>query len=379
MTRKNSHTGLEILGVTVILVILCVAVLVYVPSLQAPKQDLIAVSNVNLAPQGNETVDAKWTGSYWTIAATTNMQDQFDAITLGNSSSDSADTSSADTIGQYTVVPQDTITITITPQQPYWTRSLNVAAYTLYPTVETYVQNKITNAASWNTGTEAQAVSVPVWTWGQSYWTAHTPFTITVLKNGVLWANEAVDTGGKTEAVQIVDPNDASQWITLNNVGVLSTSYQSPPVLPDVAMLGPSEIFSDPNAVANIVNYYSGSDYTYSDYWFGGGTHYVDAGAIDTGTGTTGIEQSNPGTVQIGQPGSSPGLYYRSYEDLLGASNEPLDNRVFPGSQAITSFVLKPKTTLLIAYENSAFYGPSKIPISRLPTKKAGQNHRHVI
>ena len=27
----------------------------------------------------------------------------------------------------------------------------------------------------------------------------------------------------------------------------------------------------------------------------------------------------------------------------------------FPDSQAITSFVLKPKTTVLIAYENSAF------------------------
>lgn len=327
MTRKNPHNGLKILGATLTLVILCVVVLVvYLPS-SLPKQSLIAISNVNLAPQGSATADGKWTGSYWTIAATTNMEDEYDAITFSNA------TSGTSTIGNFTIDPSATIQVIITPQQPYWTRSLNVQAYTVYPATQSYQQSKITQQHFW-TGPSVPALDASVWTWGQSYWTAHTPFTITVLKNGVLWANETVDTGGKTEAIQIVDPNDASQWITLNNVGVLSTSYQSPPNLPDVAMLSSSEIFANPNSVINEVNYYSGSDYTYADYWFGGGQYYTlkDAG----------------GLVEHTAPDGSPGFF--TLDSAPFSYDMPIDATAFPGAYStgdLLTYKISPRAASL--------------------------------
>jgi hypothetical protein len=290
-----------------------------------------------LAPQGSETSTGGWTGSYWTIAATTDIDDQFAAITFSN-----ATVTSANMIGSYTVDPTATIAITITPQQPYWTRSLNVVAEPVYPEVETYSQSKIDGSASWNTGTTVSAMSASVWTWGQSYWTAHTPFTITVTKNGAQWASKTIDTQGIPQTISMVNPSNSKEWVTLKNLGVLSAGYGQPN-LPEIALLSPSAILTDPTDVINDVNYNSGSAWTYANYWFGGGSHFVQ-------TGSTAVNAVNGGIEEKATSGSvgSPGFYFRT-SGVYGpvVSNYPISDRMFPGdyrSDDTLNYNVKPET-----------------------------------
>lgn len=327
------HTTLASVAAIFLVIVIIGAAFYFDPSLlnqlSGNSNSWISCSVTNLAPQGSETSAGKWTGSFWTIAVTTDMTDQVDAIKFDNSTTSA---SGINKIGTFTIDPTATIEIYITPQQPYWTRSLNVAGYEVLPEVGQAVQSRgIGMPISWNNSTNVPEMSASVWTWGQSYWTAHTPFTITVTKNGQQWATQTYDNAGTSQTYTIANPSNSKEWISLKNIGFLSAGY-GPPNLPDIAMLSQSVIYPYSSTLINDINYNSGSDYTYSNYWYGGGNYYTIASAYGTGKELLG---------SWGQPG-----FYNNKPAPLNIPVDLANNRARPGiyrSDTSNNYIANPE------------------------------------
>ena len=310
----------SILSIVLVALVLGSLVIYYPGVFNLQQNTVLSVSPVNVQPEGGSFSDGR-TGTFWTVAFTTDMTDTISAIKFDNTSS-----TANWQVGQ--PIPSSAIQVKIQPQQPYWTRSLNVQGLNVYPQTATYQQNKITQGATWTGQVVVPRLDVSVWTWGQSYWTVHIPFTLTVMKNGVQWAvkqcenSGQYDVSGISQTYNIISPSDSSQWVSLKIVCSLSGAY-GPPALSDIIVLSPSIIYQYSDALMNAIKY-SGGDYSYANYWFGGGNYYTAGGSVVKRV-PSGISVNN---VDVS---GSPGFYTGNYPYTLGGSISPVNDREFPG------------------------------------------------
>lgn len=233
-------------------------------------EKILAVSQVTLDPQGSLQSDGSWSGSYWTILTTTDMRDQYDAITLDNSTVQNAQ---AYRIGSNTITPTNTIQIRIIPGIPYYERSLNIAGWQVYPKTQTWVRNKITAATTLGDPSVPE-LDVQVWQWGQGSWTAHAPYTIEVRKNGQIWATKSFDAKGVSDTQIIINPTNPKENVTISNVAVLGSGYGEPQ-LGNILLLSQNAVFQYSDSLAKAISFNqatfgTNNDPTFANYWFGG-------------------------------------------------------------------------------------------------------------
>jgi hypothetical protein len=274
---------------------------------------ILSVSNISIAPQGYEDSNGKWTGSFWTILMATDINDQYGMYTF----SDSSLSSSNDKIDGKTIDPQATITVKVIPQRPYYLRALQTSASNVYPATQTYMQNKFTQQQQWFASIPKMDVSYNLW--GEQYWELHTPFQIQVLKNGAVIVDQTVDTLGTTQTITLTNPNDAAEWLSIKDLGKLSSGYGEPQ-FGEIVMFSPTMIFHKTNSLMAAINYNSGSDYTYSNYWFGGGNYYR---VVDVTTNKPYVVQKDPN----GAPGG-----FALVADRIPPQLVPVENQNFPGN-----------------------------------------------
>lgn len=207
---------------------------------------------------------SNWVNAYWVVTLVTDMEDQVSYYKF-----DSAEAAKSGSSG--TVTPTSTITVKITPGQPYYQRSLVQNAKNIYPATPSYYQNKITGAASWSGG--IGKLDVSYLEWGTSYWELHTPFHIEVLKNGASIITKDVDTLGTTQSIELTNPSDANEKLVIKDLGKIAAGYNSPPDLGDLIFFSADTIFKKNQNLMNEISYNIADD-SFSNYWFGGGYSY---------------------------------------------------------------------------------------------------------
>ncbi|MFA5365365.1 MAG: hypothetical protein WC325_09330 [Candidatus Bathyarchaeia archaeon] len=320
---------LKIAVVAILIVATLLSAATLFPQQQSPSLSLLSVSNTSIAPQGSENqATHEWTGSFWTVLATTDMNDQYAMYKFNNAQ---AEQYGNNKISGKTLTPTSEITVKITPLRPYWERALDVQAVTVYPLTKTAHSSYSGISFGWENPTTGP-FSVPVAKWGQQYWTAHTPFQIDIYKDGAQIATETIDTSGITQTVMLRNVNDQSEWIAIKDLGKLGTGY-SAPTIGDIAIMAPDLIFKDVGAVVNYLDYYGNSDYSFSNYWFGGGNYYkyLDKVMQKANDGSPGLFYRTDGPISynaIPQQGNFPGIY-RQQGGLTDVWAKPLGAKIF--------------------------------------------------
>ncbi|MFA5366115.1 MAG: hypothetical protein WC325_13115 [Candidatus Bathyarchaeia archaeon] len=305
------------------------------PQQSSPTLSFLSASTTSISPQGSENqATHEWTGSFWTVLATTDMNDQYAMYKFNNAQ---AEQYGNNKIGTTKLVPTSEITVKITPLRPYWERPLDVQSVTAYPLTKTGHSSYAGASFDWENPTTGP-FSVPVAKWGQQYWTAHTPFQIDIYKKGVQIATQTIDTTGVTQTVTLRNANDQSEWIAIKDLGKLGTGY-SAPTIGDIAIMAPDLIFKDVGTVVNYIDYYSNSDYSYANYWFGGGNYYdyYDQVMQKANDGSPGLFYRTSGPISynaIPQQGFFPGIYRQ--QSGIDVWAKPLGAKIFENQNSGT-------------------------------------------
>ena len=237
---------------------------------------LLSVSEIKVEPQGYEGADGEWKGSFWSILMTTDFTDTVGAYKFDESEAEKGD----DTVDGEKLVPQSSIEIKIDPHQPYYERPLEIKSTTVTP--KTYGAW----ANMWGQWGKKKDVSIdPVYSghyeFGTGDWTLHTPFTVTVLKNGVSIGSETIDTVGGVQTVKI---GSGSEYVTITDLGKLGTGYGEPQI-GNVLYFADDAIFKADTYARNLIKYdgtgsleemegwgddiYRSTGESFSVYWFG--------------------------------------------------------------------------------------------------------------
>jgi hypothetical protein len=264
---------------------------------------ILSVSTINIEPKGYEG-NGEWKDSFWTVLMLTDINDQVGAYKFDKATLDA--TPGSKQINGQTIDPTATITVKIIPQQPYYLKALATFSSPVYPATQTFMVNKITQQSQWFATVPKMDISYNLW--GEQYWELHTPFQIQVLKNGAVIVDQSFDTLGTTQTVTLRNPNNSAEWLSIKDLGKLSSGYEEPQ-FGEIVMFSPDTIFRKTNSLMDTINYNSASDFTYSNYWFGGGNYYTQEGSV----------------VQK-DPNGAPGGFIRT------GTNTPLMDHLFPGN-----------------------------------------------
>lgn len=275
---------------------------------------LLSVSNVHIEPQGYEDkVTGEWTGSFWVILMTTDMTDAVASYKFDNIE---AEKFGNDEISGQKLVPQSEVLIKIDPQRPYWERLLERKSYMVYPKTYGMWLNKLQAGIGQWTSYSVSQLDASLYIWGSGYWTAHTPFKVTIYKNGEVIGTQTIDTVGGTKTVTIRNPSDNTEWVAIKDLGKLGTGYGEP-VVGDIVYFSGDNVFKYSDQLIREIQY-DESDYSYSNYWFGGGDVYLGHAKRAFGT-VSGVVK------RFGD--DSPAHYFFS-----GAEKYPVSSNDFPGS-----------------------------------------------
>ena len=276
-----------------LIIIGAVALALILPNLQFPSLTVISISEVNIDPVGwEDPATHEWKGSFWIIAMTTDVAEQVAGLKLTNPTGEPGNTYielddgtkiyADDTLstGEH-VIPQSTITVRIDPDQPYWERPLEIQQVNLNP--KTY--GTWTNAlGAW--GQEgAEDSSCPATpagysSFGTGSWTQHTPFKVTVKKDGVTLDEQTIDTVGGTQIYRL--PETGDEYVHITDLGKLQSGFGEPD-FGDVLYFSDYEIFQADTYSRSIVEFdgtgslidtgWDGlkeqTGESYSTYWFG--------------------------------------------------------------------------------------------------------------
>jgi hypothetical protein len=325
-------TKKDVIGL--ILIILAALVIFCLPP---TKYTVLTVSNIHIEPTGSggeDPVTKEWTGDFWAIVMTTDINDQVAAYKFDKNESAKY---GLDKIGDKKLVPQSTITIQIVPHRPYWERTLDAKSWNVYPKTYTTTINQITYVTTFGGEPHVEALDANVMLWGEQYWIAHTPFDVIVFKNGEEVAKQYIDTYGTTSTITLRNKNDNKEWLSIRDLGKLGTGYSEPQV-GDILMFSKDTIFKYTDDVKNTIQY-DASDYSYSNYWFGGGSHYTYKG-YRVGRATDG----------------SPGHFIHTL------ANIPVGDDAFPGNYAADSWytwIMKPLPADIWDDKSGDSYNPS--------------------
>lgn len=270
--------------------------------IQLPGLTVLSVSQVEIDPQGYEDEQTgEWRGSKWIITMTVDAADQVAGIKFANDagepgktyveSSDGSRVYASDTVKTGDkVVPQSTITIRIDPDKPFWDRELEIQQG--YYTPETWgtwsykgTTHTKTLGGKMDGNYHASAVAFQHYEWKPGNWVLHTPFTVTVLKDGVEVDRERIDTVGATKSYEV-------GGVYITDLGKLGHGYGEPQ-MGEVLYFSQDEIFQADETSRNYVTsdggqkpHYDGAQWgpilgeggynvygvdSYSTYWYGYG------------------------------------------------------------------------------------------------------------
>lgn len=308
-----------------IMIGLIVAFLLLAPKLGIRPLTILSVSKVEIEPEGYVDEDNKVRGSFWITTMLTDCTDKAASWKFHNET---------DRDRYYKGEQVDLaseIEIIIDPEQPYWERPLEVHSHQVYP--KTYGTWRDVRYVPYVTigkreDTWIPSLSVNTYQFGSragvpNVWTVHTPFWVTLRKNGIELAKEYVDTVGMVETIKMANPDDPqNEYILIKNLGKLGTGYGQPSITDIICIEQQLDyIFSGSDEVENKINY-DVSDLSYSNYWFGGGQHYKTSGGH---------------VVKRWGDGSPAHYYYVGFKKFVVADDG------FPGSEREDEFMVKEK------------------------------------
>lgn len=328
MTRKSKSGA-------VLILILLVGILSLAAVQLSVKMALLAVSQVYIEPQGEESATGEWTGSYWVVLATTTGGDIHEfVLQFPEDVEERADFDATTNTGEELEV-RGSLLISMTPETPYWERSLEAKSWVVTPkTWGTWI-NKIQKAGDHPgrmTDTEVEAVTAEVWE-PTGVWIRHAPFTLKVEKvegENLFSHEELIDVTNTADvATTITNPNDPSEKFTITVHGQLGTGPSIGGVPDDFIIFRDNTKYSfvGSDALRREIKY-DQDDHSYSNYWFGGGNYYL--GKTDVLGGATGI-------VERWEDNGSPAHFI-----LDAGTARPLKTNLFPGSyRGDTSLVYK--------------------------------------
>jgi len=269
---------------------------------------LFSVSQINLQKQGYEDLEThEWKDSYWVIGLVTDTLEHYEGLSY---TFNNEEAQGANTVGDKTLVVNSEIKITIIPEKPYYERSMEYVIYNVYPkTYGTYMNKLHHGVIGKLTDTSIDGLNATVLQFTDESWKLHTPFKVQLYKNGELKAEKRFNTVGGTETVVLVIGSD--EELKLQNLGKLGTGLGEPS-FGDLIVFDTAHIFKVQGSILNEIQYDKDA-YSYSRYWFGGGTYYYAVATYGSGP----VMRLNDGT---------PAHYWQ-----WGGVNEPVENYMFPG------------------------------------------------
>lgn len=118
---------------------------------QPAKMSILAVSDVHIEPQGQESETGEWTGSYWVVSATTDCVEDYLFYELDQAE---VEKYGSNKIGNKTILPGANLRITLDPLQPYYRRALVSNQVAVTPSTPSYVladnfDDNIIDASLW--------------------------------------------------------------------------------------------------------------------------------------------------------------------------------------------------------------------------------------
>jgi len=284
---------------------------------------VFSVSQINLQKQGYEDpATHEWMDSYWVIGLVTDTLEHYEGISY---TFDNEEAQDANTIGEKTLVVTSEVKVTITPLQPYYERSMRYVTYTVYPKTYGMWMNKLTRQCGKLTDS-IDELKVTVLQFTEESWKLYTPFKVQVYKNGVLKDEKTVNTVGGTETV-ILTGDSPEEDVKVQNLGKLGTGLGEP-AFGDLVIFDPQHIFKIEGNILNEIEY-DKDTYSYSNYWFGGGSYYLANLDPDTGTMKSGD------IVKRWPDDGSPAHFF---VDDLGI-NCPVHGANFPGNIRTDTFL----------------------------------------
>ena len=247
-------------GKLVALLLICLVALLTIYYYAPRRLTLIAVSKVEIQPQGLENPETgEWEGSYWIITAVTDMTDEIGAVKLDNSTEG--------TIENKKLVTTSEITIKIDPHRPYWEIPVTWESVKVYPkTYQGWANKGVTSWFGRDEDVYVPAKTLKVYRFARDYWEAHTPFTVYVYKNSKLITSKYINTTGGTETVTIENPDDPKEKTVITNLGKIGATYQIP--IGKLAFIS-SLTYAYSEEVVNQILKYDKTERSFSVYWFG--------------------------------------------------------------------------------------------------------------
>lgn len=299
---------------------------------------ILSISNLYIEQTGSEDPTTKeWTGSFWVVSGLADIVESylmFDSSVSG--------TTGQDYIAGQKLIPEGSLKVTIRPQTPYWTLPLTPETWQVYPeTYGTYI-NKIVSSTIGKTTEKVPALNVNVWTFrpsAQGSWSLHTPFEVVVEKlsgTNIFSTSKTLDFVGGTGTLIFYNPNDPKEQLKVLDLGKLTTGLTQPPYSqilafdPNSAFIWDTTIEKDTRYDTDIATGTKLNDYSYSQYWFGGGGVFL--ANLGRAGGTFGINRWSDN--------KSP-AHYGTYlsQNVLSHDGD------FPGTYAADdtfNFILKP-------------------------------------
>jgi len=286
-----------------ILIIGLVVVLLLGVSGELWNLSVLSVSEVKIEPTGNGYLDpatGEWTGDFWFVLMSTDFDDQVTAFMLANDDGTPEGTyaqtgnlqglsdktfASSTSSGGNQLVPTSNIMLHITPSRPYYEREMEIQGG--YYTKKTY--STITDIGGANRRKGSVSVEATPFIHysfadvGGGNWILHTPFMVTLYKNGDVVSSREIDTTGGSKVYRLPETGGGNDYINIVDLGKLDTSGYGEPQWDDILYFSENNIFVRSPTADNLLKYDSGIAYSgagspgylpdyinsFSTYWFG--------------------------------------------------------------------------------------------------------------
>jgi len=251
---------------TLIIVVVSVILIAIIFGTYKPvSQTVLSVSQVNIAPQGefNEEMQ-EWQGSFWTVLVLTDMSESVGFLKFN----DTYTSESNSEIDGKLILPTSQIEVAITPRKPYYKHTLVRNSYMVYPKTYQGWGNKpsLGTLHGKDESVWIDEMQATVYQYGEDYWELHTPFLVEVKKAGKVIFSQEVDTCGALQSIHVENPDDASEWLEIKDLGKIQTGFEAPSTLDDVIFYNGFEYVYDAGALQLLQ--YDKADNSFSIYWF---------------------------------------------------------------------------------------------------------------
>jgi hypothetical protein len=274
-----------------------------------------------------------WSGSFWVMIGSTDIEGNHVGLVQFNQTL--VDEHGANWCLNNHIEPQAEIDIKVTALQPYFTLPTHRDVYMVYPqTISTYWSSTY-NKFRGDTSHSVPELDAPVYVFSPAdagTWEEHTPFLIEISKTKgekqFVWS-QTIDTIGGTQTVICANPLDSDEQIMIKDLGTLGTGYSSGPPYTHIVAFSSQKAFVYDSSIINDIKYDTNTatgqklnDYSYSQYWFGGGAYYKQSNLIPIArwSGSWPFDERNDWSPSAGldQPPSQAGTKLAMSADWPG-------------------------------------------------------------